>query len=397
MLKLKLDQIKANSWNCNFFSSQEKMSLKQRMKEDGPEQTPEIIVRKTGELYELVDGEQRWMIASELGWEFICAMERSADDLQAKALCVGYNRWRGRLNWFKLYDVMKGDVDAGINVYEAYDGALSSKEIEKVLSLSNIVAQARGVLEESLKRYPEITLEHLHLLSFFPSIQQESLVEKFKSPVVAQALLQALNPFISKNGLQHSAKEFAAQQAPTVPQRSLTGISKPTPISNPMPVKATKSTLPMRIHRGESYKSEESQPNQQRVFSQSPVTQNNSESPTHPTPQTACTVNAEGSERKKEVNRALLIEMSFDCECGKHYRVNFKNMSVVMQKENELFEHVDLKPRTFQVHCGKCNSIHEFAVDGVEGEAKQVFCRRCKPNPRRGILDGDSGEVTWFN
>lgn len=391
MLKLKLDQIKANSWNCNFLSPQEKTSLKQRMKEDGPEQTPEIIVRKTGDLYELVDGEQRWMIASELGWEFIRAMERVADDLQAKALCVGYNRWRGRLNWFKLYDVMKGDVDAGVNVYEAYDGALSSKEIESVLSLGNIVVEARGVLEESLKRYPEITLEHLHLLSFFPSAQQGSLVEKFKSPVVAQALLQALNPFISKNELQPSAKESAAQQAPPAFQRGLTAVSKP------MHEKPAKSTLPMQPfpQRGESSKGEEPLLNQQRTLSQSAILGNNPESPTQAATQT--TDNAEEPEKKKEAQRALLIEMSYDCECGRHYRVNFKNMSVVVQKENELFEHVDLKPRTFQVHCGKCNSMHEFAVDGTEGETKQVFCRRCKPNPRRGILDVNTGEVTWLD
>lgn len=392
MLKLKLYQITANSWNCNFLSPQEKTSLKQRMKEDGPEQTPEIIVRKTGDLYELVDGEQRWMIASELGWEFIRAIERVADDLQAKALCVGYNRWRGRLNWFKLYDVMKGDVDAGVNVYEAYDGALSSKEIESVLSLGNIVAEARGVLEESLKRYPEITLEHLHLLSFFPSAQQGSLVEKFKSPVVAQALLQALNPFISKNGPEPSAKESAAQQSPPALQRSLRGVSKP------MPEIAAKSTLPMRpfLHRTESSKGEESQ-DQQRTFSQSPILQSNPESPDQAVTQTTDSRIVEEAERKKEVQRALLIEMSYDCECGRHYRVNFKNMSVVVQKENELFEHVDLKPRTFQVHCGKCNSMHEFAVDGTEGETKQVFCRRCKPNPRRGILDVNTGEVTWLD
>jgi len=72
-------------------------------------------------------------------------------------------------------------------------------------------------------------------------------------------------------------------------------------------------------------------------------------------------------------------------------------MSVVVQKENELFEHVDMKPRTFQVHCDKCNSEHEFAVEGTEGETKQVFCRRCKPLPRKGILDVNSGEVTWLD
>ena len=385
MLKLNLGQIRPNPWNCNFLSPQERAGLKARLKEDGPEKTPEVVVRKTGDVYELVDGEQRWEIAGELGWEFIRAMERCADDLQAKALCVGYNRWRGRLNWFKLYDVMEKDVDAGVNVYEAYSGALSSKEIESVLSLGNIVPEARGVLEESAKKYPEITLEHLHLLSLFPSGQQGSLVEKFKSPVVAQALLQALNPFLPKNQPQPSAKE-PAQQSQIASQRSLT-------VSNPMSESPARSTLPMRSfpHRSESSKEKEQLPNLQRTFSQSSKLPDKPEAPDQAAPQTTDAGITEKPERKPEVHQALLIDMAYDCECGRHYRVSFKNMFVVVQKENELFEHVDMKPRTFQVHCGKCNSEHEFAVDGAEGETKQVFCRRCKPLPRKGILDVNTG------
>lgn len=391
MIRLRLDEIRANPWNSNFLSSQEKAGLKRRMEEDGPEQTPEVVVRKTGDTYELVDGEQRWRIASELGWGLIRAIDRDADDLQAKALCVGYNRWRGRLNWFKLYDVLEGDVDAGVNVYEAYNEALSGKEIESVLSLGNIVAEARGVLEEALKRYPEITLEHLHLLSLFPGAQQGSLVEKFRSPVVAQALLQALNPFISKNGSEPSAKDSAAQQSPTAPKRSLMGVSMP------MPEKGVKSTVPMRPFSYRAESSDDEAPlSSQRTFSRSFMSQDNPELPTQAAPTTGSDIPA-WSEGKRETQRALLIELSYDCECGRHYRVNFRNMSVVVQKENELFEHVDLKPRTFQVHCGKCNSMHEFAVDGVEGETKRVFCRRCKPNPRRGVLDVNRGEVTWLD
>ena len=391
MLNLKLDKIRANPWNCNFLNAQERASLKQRMKEDGPEQTTEVVVRKTGEDYELIDGEQRWEIARELGWEFIRAMERVADDLQAKALCVSYNRWRGRLNWFKLHEVMKRDVDEGVNVYEAYSGALSSKEIESVLSLGNIVPEARGVLEESVQKYPEITLEHLHLLSLFPSGQQGSLVEKFKSPMVAQALLQALNPFLAKIQPQSSVKEFAsAQQSLSAPQRSPT-------VGKPMSERSARSTMPTRsLSQGtESFKDKEQHPSQQTF----PGSLKMHEIPRVP-PQASSKADespAEETERKAEVQQALLIDVGYDCECGRHYRVNFKNMSVVVQKENELFEHVDMKPRTFQVHCDKCNSEHEFAVDGAEGERKQVFCRRCKPNPRRGILDVNTGEVTWLD
>ena len=388
MLNLKLDQIRSNSWNCNFLSPQERASLKERMKEDGPEKTPEIVVRNTGVVYELVDGEQRWEIAGELGWEFIRAIERQADDLQARALCVGYNRWRGRLNWFKLYDFMKKDLEAGINVHVAYNGALSSKEIESVLSLGKLVPEAREALEESIKRFPEITLEHLHLLSLFPAGQQGSLVEKFKSPVVSQALLQALNPFLSKNLVEPPVKDGVSQSA---------AMSRRSPaINKPAAGKVLKSTFPKRMssHSPESL-DEVEQPRSQGEFSELDLeeksTLGNQASQREDAGLTGLT------EKEHEVQKALLIEVSYDCDCGKHYRVSFKNMSVVVQKENELFEHVDMKPRTFQVHCDKCNSDHEFAVDGSEGETKQIFCRRCKPLPRRGILDVNAGEVTWLD
>ena len=44
-MKLKLDQIRANTWNCNFMSEQEKDALKQCMQQAGPEKTLPIIVR----------------------------------------------------------------------------------------------------------------------------------------------------------------------------------------------------------------------------------------------------------------------------------------------------------------------------------------------------------------
>ncbi|MGD6805883.1 MAG: ParB/RepB/Spo0J family partition protein [Candidatus Bathyarchaeia archaeon] len=388
MLNLQLDQIKPNSWNCNFLGAQERAALKERMKEDGPEKTEPIVVRKVAIDYELVDGQQRWEIAGELGWKFIFAVEQVASDLQAKALCISYNRWRGRLNWFKLYDIIKSDADVGVNVYEAYRGALSVKEIESVLSLGKLFPEARRVLEESMKRHPEITLEHLHLLSLFPQNQQEGLVDKFRAPVVSQALLQALNPFLSKNDNEPPAKGNIIQSSATL-QRNIASTKSTGE-------KAFKSSL----HRPKfSEVSGRSDAGKGGSMPQDSFSQSNLAEGTESGGNFTLEDKDESAliEKKHEVQKALLIEVSYDCDCGRHYRVNFKNMSVVVQKENELFEHVDMKPRTFQVHCGKCNSDHEFAVDGTEGETKRVFCRRCKPLPRQGILDVNTGEVTWLD
>ncbi|MCL2257082.1 MAG: ParB/RepB/Spo0J family partition protein [Candidatus Bathyarchaeota archaeon] len=212
--QLKLTQIKANQWNCNYLGPKETQALKQHMQKDGPEKTLPLVVRKTQnntnqndednqqqqqeQYYEIVDGEHRWAIARELGWETINVIERDVDDQQSKSLCITYNRIRGRLNWIKLYDIIKKDQTTGINITQAYGDALSDKEIEWLLALDNLIPQARTVLEEALKKHPEYTLEQLYMLSLFPPTQQESLMEKFKTPLILQSLKQILTPFLQQ-------------------------------------------------------------------------------------------------------------------------------------------------------------------------------------------------------
>jgi hypothetical protein len=47
MIPLKLTQIQANQWNCNYLGPKENQALKKHMQKDGPEKTQPIIVRKT--------------------------------------------------------------------------------------------------------------------------------------------------------------------------------------------------------------------------------------------------------------------------------------------------------------------------------------------------------------
>jgi hypothetical protein len=358
MLTLKLDQIKANTWNCNFLGTQERQNLKQRMNEDGPQKTLPIVVRKTITGYEIVDGEHRWTIAKELGWETINALEREADDLQSKALCISYNRWRGRLNWFKLYTVIKKDQDAGINLKKAYQEALSNQELQWILSLDNLISEAKKVLEEALKKHLEITLEQLYILSLFPASQQASIVEKFKTPVVAQALTHSLAQFTQKN------QQLPTKETPNNPNDQTPQLLSPTEAGIQL---NSSQNLPL---------------------------------PDNPKPFLATLqgTNSDSSQEamvRDEVERALLLAVGYTCDCGRHYHVNFKNLSIVVQKENLLFEHADIVPHVFLVRCGRCNSEHEITVGNDEVETR-IFCRRCKPFPREGKLDVNAGEVTWF-
>jgi len=372
-MKLCINQIKANTWNCNILGEQERQNLKQRMTQDGQEKTVPIIVRKlpNTDLYELVDGEHRWEIAKELGWITIEALIQEADELQARALCISYNRIRGRVDWIKLYDVVTNDLAQGIDIVRTYQESLTPTEVQWLLSLDRLIPEARTILEKSIKKYPELSLEHLHLIAQFPPYQQKSLVEKFKNAIVSHALLKALN---------------ATLQPPTQQQTPLPPYLKQT---NPQHQLTNK--LPNQTH----------QTNNNREFD-----------PDHSiTLQKNTTYKIEGegqaledkTEEPTEEQRAWLVSGSYCCECGRHYHTNFRDLTVSVQKENLFFNLIDITPHTFMVHCNKCNTDHQYTIDPTNNKSSsdgewgvvEICCSRCKPM-RKGLLDVNTGKAFWF-
>jgi len=378
MLKLNVNQIKANTWNCNFLDEQEKQTLKQHMNQNDPKETVPVVVRKIIDTnnywYELVDGEQRWTIAKELGWTTINAIECTANDLESRVLCVGYNRIRGRINWFKLHEVIKKDANAGIDVAKAYREVLPHKELEWLLSLDNLVPKARLTLEEALKKHPEISLEQLHLLALFPADQQEELVDNFKTPIVIPILKQILG---QQNQTRGHPKDTALQ---TTPEKTIKTMLPKTTAQNISETSKAEQTAD--THQSTPQKLE-------------PQTEEDLRFSDRGTSQTELGAGLRPDD-KPEIKQALLVAVSYLCDCGRQYHANFKKSSIVVQKQNLLFEHVDYVPHTFLTHCSKCSSDHEFVIDNAKREVSQIYCRRCKP-PREGLLDVNTGEVTWFN
>jgi hypothetical protein len=102
-MKLLLNQIRANTWNCNYMSEPEQEALKQRLIAQDPQTMDPLIVRLMPDgCYELVDGEHRWRIAKELGWSELEVFVLEADDLAAKARCVSSSILRGMLTGLNL-------------------------------------------------------------------------------------------------------------------------------------------------------------------------------------------------------------------------------------------------------------------------------------------------------
>jgi hypothetical protein len=365
---------------------QERESLKQRMFEAGQEKALPLVVRSMFDgSYELVDGEHRWTIANELGWTELDVVVLQVNDLQARAFCVSYNKLRGRFNWLKLYDVLKKDLDDGVNLEEAYKDALTSKEIKAILSLGNLVPNARVTLEESLKKYSEFTLEQLYLIAQFPPDQQKSLSETYKKPLATHLLSRLLTNFSQK--LQTPLplnREFrpyspngAQNQANYSPEKIENSQSNNANYDPSDFMEQTKEATDVLLNSPQtSFSGRESE----RTVSQ--ITDSSKET-------------AVKSVRRGQ--RALVLSVEYVCGCGRLYQTNFKKSTIVVQKESEFFEHVDFRAHTFLIHCDKCDNDHEVLVNTLETEdgVVSIFCKRCNPN-RKGLLDVNTLEVTWL-
>jgi len=315
LLKVEVDMLKPNPWNTNFMREEDRKILKRMMEASGPEKTPPLIVRRKDGYYEIINGEQRWTVAKELGWKCLQILPPvEADDLRVKTLCLSYNLWRGRQNWFKLCDVLRQDMEAGVDIHMAYGKVLELEQIEMTLSLAKIVPEARKVLEPALIKYPEVTLPQLHLLSRFPERQQPDLALEFASkPPGIRALEAALPPF----------------------------------------------------QGGEPYTEEE--------------------------------VKEPKEKKKTREAKNVLRSMVFDCECGKHYLVDFLKHNVAVlksvQKGGEIYEYVPMRIHDVRVECPKCGTVNEYTVEGFPKEGKRVRCWRCE---LEAVLDVDAGKTEWF-
>jgi hypothetical protein len=179
----------------------EREALKQRLIAQDPETMEPLIVRLLSDgCYELVDGEHRWRIAQELGWHEIEVFVLEADDLTAKARCVSSSLLRGHVNWFKLAKVVKQDLEAGVNLAEAYKDILTDKALKELFSLDNLVPKARLNLEEAVKKFSTITLYDLHMIAQFPVYLQEELAEEYKThPITSHSLAYSLNKYTNQN------------------------------------------------------------------------------------------------------------------------------------------------------------------------------------------------------
>jgi hypothetical protein len=193
-------------------------------------------------------------------------------------------------------------------------------------------------------------------MSKLPKDQQESLSETYKKPIATHLLTRLLAAFLQKNQptnttttkTDHSINDFTEQTDNEDEEGEYTPVD----------------------------------------FWQSKWSNNNNET----------TSKDRVSQNAIKDQRALLLSTEHNCDCGRLYQVNFKKKTIIAQKENKLYEHIDINMYTFLVHCNRCDSDHEVKINNTENdnddEAEVTLCSHCDP-ARKGSINVNTGEITW--
>ena len=94
IVSIKIGQITPNNYNPNVVSEDILAKLRAEISQKGLCE-PIILRRKGNDGYEIVDGEHRWRVCQELGWEEIPCIIQDYDDNEAKIKTLQLNYMRG--------------------------------------------------------------------------------------------------------------------------------------------------------------------------------------------------------------------------------------------------------------------------------------------------------------
>lgn len=112
---IELNRIKPNNYNPNVMSEDILAKLRAEIAHKGV--CVPIIVRNRGEGYEIVDGEHRWRICQELGWEKMPCIVQDFDDNEAKIKTLQLNYLSGDVLPIKLAHLIH-DLSKEVSIEE---------------------------------------------------------------------------------------------------------------------------------------------------------------------------------------------------------------------------------------------------------------------------------------
>jgi ParB/RepB/Spo0J family partition protein len=113
-VNIEIDLIQPSQYQPRLIFDQN--GLKREIERDGL--LSDIVVRKHGDFYELIDGERRWRVLKELGWKSVPARVVEADDTKARLLVYKLNKIRENYTIEEEARYFKKLADKGITPLE---------------------------------------------------------------------------------------------------------------------------------------------------------------------------------------------------------------------------------------------------------------------------------------
>jgi len=211
---LPVESVRPNKWNVNAISDEEYAKLKEAIRASGPENMEPIIVRTAEDgVWEIVNGEQRWKIAKELGWKTIPAAEVKIDRKEAKYLCLSYNALRGKVNFVKLSELLLDDPE----MIEAATRVFGKAKVEELLeSAKSLTDEAKEILSQGVKEGVLITPGKIKAVAEVPqnlqyiaagAAKSKTLDERFVRSVVVPYIHPKKEEGEEGEGEEEDAKE----------------------------------------------------------------------------------------------------------------------------------------------------------------------------------------------
>ena len=113
-MKVEIDSIRSSPYQPRLIFDLD--TLKEEIEKDGL--LSDLVVRKKGDFYELIDGDRRWRALKELGWETVPVRVVDADDIKARLLVYKLNKIRDNYTIEEEARYFKKLSDKGMTPWE---------------------------------------------------------------------------------------------------------------------------------------------------------------------------------------------------------------------------------------------------------------------------------------
>ncbi|RLE41501.1 hypothetical protein DRJ19_05760 [Candidatus Woesearchaeota archaeon] len=331
VIEVPMEKLRPNPWNVNFLLENERVKLRDEMARHGARAVPPIIVREKNGVYEIVDGEQRWRIARELGWKNMPAIVKDFTDDEVRELCLSYNVLRGRVDWFRLAEIMAEESERGIEPSSVYGGILDADMISALLALNRFDERASRILRKLHRETGVLTLEHIAVIVRFPSKYQLEIAQNLYALKGAGVddLKDALRRYIKERPAEVEAAEKREAEGPAEKAEE----EKPPRGEE---VGAEEEEAEAEEKEAEEYWEEEEEEGAEEVV--------------------------EAAEKKA---------VYFICKCGIRYKIDFEEKTIekVTERErSEVFQSESPLPAVLEVECPRCHARGKIDVHDAKVE-----------------------------